>query len=111
MGAFVKGDVVVVRFPHTDLDPGKRRPALVLADAGGDDVIVCQITSKAWADPYAVEVENADFRSGQLSRSSRVRPTRLFTIHRDVIAYRAGQLKAEKVRQVVERLVGVLTEG
>lgn len=47
MGKFVKGDVVVVPFPFSDLSASKRRPALVVATFMGDDVILCQITSKA----------------------------------------------------------------
>ena len=45
MGRFIKGDVVVVPFPFSDLSTSKRRPALVLADLAGDDLILCQITS------------------------------------------------------------------
>ena len=32
MGRFVKGDVVIVPFPFSDLAQAKRRPALVVAD-------------------------------------------------------------------------------
>lgn len=32
MGGFIKGDVVVVPFPFSDLSNSKRRPAIVLAD-------------------------------------------------------------------------------
>lgn len=46
MERFVKGDVVVIPFPFTDLSGTKRRPALVLADLPGDDIILCQITSQ-----------------------------------------------------------------
>ena len=34
MAGFVKGDVVVIPFPFSDLSQTKRRPALVLAEAG-----------------------------------------------------------------------------
>ncbi len=40
MGKPVVGEVVVLPFPQTDLQPGKRRPALVVADLSGDDVIL-----------------------------------------------------------------------
>jgi mRNA interferase MazF len=45
MGKPVIGEVVVLPFPQTDLQAGKRRPALVVADLTGDDLILCQITT------------------------------------------------------------------
>ncbi|MFI5273274.1 MAG: hypothetical protein ACHQ4H_09625 [Ktedonobacterales bacterium] len=51
MGRFVRGDVVVIPFPFSDLTATKRRPALVVADLPGDDVILRQITSQPWATP------------------------------------------------------------
>jgi len=37
----------VLHFPMSNLQAGKRRPALVVADLPGDDVILCQITSQS----------------------------------------------------------------
>jgi mRNA interferase MazF len=39
MGRFVKGEVVVLPFPFSDLSEAKRRPALVLAPLPGVDVV------------------------------------------------------------------------
>jgi len=39
MGKFVKGDIVVVPFPFSDLSTAKKRPALVVASLVGDGVL------------------------------------------------------------------------
>jgi mRNA interferase MazF len=61
---FVKGDVVVVPFPFSDLTQAKRRPALVLSVLEGDDLILCQITSQFVKDNYAISIEGKDFGEG-----------------------------------------------
>ena len=43
MGRFMKGDVAVIPFPFSDLSDSKKRPALILAELDGDDIILCQI--------------------------------------------------------------------
>ncbi|MCC7174981.1 MAG: type II toxin-antitoxin system PemK/MazF family toxin [Bryobacterales bacterium] len=57
MGQSVKGDVVVLNFPFSDLSQTKRRPALVLAALQGDDLILCQITSQAREDAHSIRLD------------------------------------------------------
>lgn len=108
MGRFVKGDVVVVPFPFSDLTMSKRRPALVLADLAGDDLVLCQITSQTIRDSYAVELQDGDFASGTLHKPSNVRPNRLFTADRHIVLYKTGHLRNEKMGAVIDMLVGIL---
>jgi len=75
----VKGDVVVVPFPFSDLSQAKRRPALVVSELEGDDLILCQITSQRIRDSYAIPLEDKDFETGGLRQKSNIRPNRLFT--------------------------------
>ncbi|MHC1631379.1 MAG: type II toxin-antitoxin system PemK/MazF family toxin [Methanotrichaceae archaeon] len=79
MGRFVKGDLVVVPFPFSNLAQAKRRPALVVAKLEGDDRILCQITSQQFKDKYALGINDSNFEEGSLKRASNVRPNRLFT--------------------------------
>ena len=44
------GVVVLVRFPFSDLSSSKLRPAVVLAHAGGEDWVLCQVTSNPYGD-------------------------------------------------------------
>lgn len=43
MGKPVVGEVVVLPFPPANLQSGKRRPAIVVADLAGDDLVLCQM--------------------------------------------------------------------
>jgi mRNA interferase MazF len=108
MATFVKGDVIIVPFPFSDLSQAKRRPALVVAKLTGNDLILCQITSQAVSDSYAIAVTNADFASGGLNKNSNIRPNRLFTADRGIILYQAGQLKAEKLKEVTNKIIEIL---
>lgn len=65
MAKFVKGDVVVVPFPFSDLTHSKRRPALVVSKLEGDDLILCQITSQSIKDNYAISLADKDFENGK----------------------------------------------
>jgi mRNA interferase MazF len=89
MGKPVVGEVVVLPFPQTDLQAGKRRPALVVANITGDDLILCQITTQSHRDQYSVPLASSDFETGRLNVNSFIRPNRLFTVDHSVIAYTA----------------------
>ena len=85
MGRFVKGQIVVLPFPYSDLSGSKHRPALVIASLSGDDLILCQITTAVRTDGYSVELTNGDFITGSLPHASAIRPTRLFTADSNLI--------------------------
>jgi mRNA interferase MazF len=107
MGKPVIGEVVVFPFPQTNLQSGKRRPALVVADLKGDDLILCQITSQARSDGYSVPLTAADFERGRLVRDSFIRPNRLFTVEQSLILYAAGKVKSEKLNEVHAKIRGL----
>jgi mRNA interferase MazF len=109
MGAFVKGDVVVALFPFSNLSAAKKRPTLVVATLTGNDVILCQITSQAIVDSYAVPLIDQDFTSGGLRQISNIRPNRLFTAETSIILYRAGTISAAKMQDVLTKLMQILT--
>jgi len=107
----VKGDVVVISFPFSDLSSSKRRPALVVASLKGNDSILCQITSSRILDSYTIPLNENDFSKGSLKRSSSLRPNKLFTADNSIIIYRAGSLKKKKSLQVEEKICSILRDG
>lgn len=100
MGKPLVGEVVVLPFPQTNLQSGKRRPALVVVDLPGDDLILCQITSQARTSGRSIPLLSTDFASGRLTVDSFIRPERLFTVEQSVILYTAGKIKPAKLEEV-----------
>jgi mRNA interferase MazF len=109
MGKPVVGEVVVLPFPQTNLQSGKRRPALVVATLPGDDIILCQITSRNRSDGFSIPLAMDDFEKGRLVMDSFVRPQRLFTVESSVILYAAGKVKIAKLNEVRSKIRELFT--
>ena len=108
MGTPTAGSVVLVPFPFSDLSQSKRRPAVVLADAERGDWILCQVTSKSYADARAVELANDDFAHGSLRLISYARPAKLFTAHESLFASEVGVLCAKSLKRITDEVVSVI---
>lgn len=108
MGAFTNRQIVLLPFPFSDLSASKLRPALLLADAGKGDWILCQITSNPYADEHAVMLAEADFAEGGLQRISYARPGKLFTANASLFQRSVGRLAEKPHAQVVTAIVDLL---
>ena len=98
----VAGEIVVIPFPRTDSE--KRRPALVIADLPGADLILCQITSRAHSDAFAVPLDKTDCERGEIEAPCFIRTQRLFTVEQHVILHSVGKVTAEKFDEVFKRV-------
>ncbi len=102
------GSVVLVPFPFSDLSQSKLRPAVVLADAGRGDWILCQLTSSPYSDASAVKLTNSDFQKGSLRVVSYARPGKLFTASQELLVSEVGVLGDRAFDRVPGAVVGVL---
>ena len=100
--------VVLVSFPFSDLSQTNLRPAVVLASAGQEDWILCQVPSNAYMDAQAVEISDSDFLKGGLRRTSYARPGKLFTANRSLVVTEVGRLKDESLKLIVEAVIKLL---
>ena len=110
MERFIKGDVVVVPFPFSDLSRSKRRPALVVQHFNGEDLLLAQITSQNVRDKHGLPLGEDDFKEGSLNKPSNIRPNKLFTCSKDLILYRAGRLKPSKLSEVIQTIKNLLDQ-
>jgi mRNA interferase MazF len=101
-----QGSIVVIPFPFTDLSDAKKRPALVIAELEGEDVILCQITSsKSRQDKYAVHLNQNDLKEGSLKVDSLIRTNKIFTAAEEIIEYEIAKINAEKMEEVQNKLM------
>ena len=83
MGSFTKGDIVLFPFPYTDLSNRKLRPCLVISDEMGEDILLCQITSKKIRkDKYSIEIKENETIDGSLQIDSYIRANMIFTANK-----------------------------
>jgi len=109
MEKFVKGEIVVIPFPFSDLSGAKRRPALVLADLSGDDIILCQITSQNTFDKYAIPIKDKDYISNKLAVLSNIRPNRIFTADKNIIIKKVSSINENAFEIVLKKLLEILS--
>lgn len=105
----MKREVVTIHFPFSDLSGTKRRPALVLADWGGNDVMLCQITTKTHSDGFEVHLQASDFETGNLPVASNIRPNKIFTAERKTILSSKGKISTAKFNEVTATIAKLIS--
>ena len=103
------GDVLLARFPYTDLSDDKRRPVVVLSvDNDGEDVIVCAVTSKSYNGTY--DIAAPDSPETGLKVPSIVQFDKIATLSKAVISGRIGSMPTDFMavhKPLLVRLLGL----
>ena len=105
------GDIVLIRFPQTDLKAGKLRPALVIAVAPGHhgDLLLALISSRTYQTTpeldEIIEPSDPDYSVTKLKVRSVVRLARLASVDPSVINGRLGKISPNRLQQVRKRLI------
>ncbi len=104
MEGFVKGDVIIIEFPYSNLRDVKRRPVLILKVPKGEDVIVAQITGESYENYAEMPLKKEDFKQGGLKRVSYIRIDKIASIEKYLIKYKAGSLKQDKFNKIIDKI-------
>ena len=105
MTAYNFGDIVLIGFPHTDLQGVSKRPALVLYDAGDQDILVARITTQDYTTEADYKI--IDWRKSSLLAESFVRFGKLATIEKKYVIRKLGALaepEPETVKSILRRI-------
>ncbi len=107
----MKGKIVLVPFPFTDLTAAKLRPALVLYE-GDKDVIMAFISSKIPSELSDVDVlitkNHSGFRIAGLKVDSVIKLDKIATVLKDLIVGEIGETNEELRKEVNLKLKNIL---
>ena len=101
-----KGDIVSCRFPFTDLTGSKRRPAMILYE-GRYDVMVAFISSQL-TSRQSEDIEIVPDSINRLKHVSLIKPTKIATIQKSLIAGRIGEVGSRKISEFNQSLIQIL---
>jgi mRNA interferase MazF len=106
----LKGKILLITFPFTDLTSKKLRPALVLNEDDKDVIVVFVSSriSKAHREDVLLKKENTEFKLTGLKVDSFIRISKIATLSKKLIVGELGEigpkLKEEVNRKIIETL-------
>ena len=104
------GQIVLFKFPQTDLAIGKLRPALLLAALPNSygDWLLCMISTKTGQEVLGLDdiisPTDADFTQSGLKSESVIRVTRLAVVSEKLLLGKAGEISQERLVRVKDNL-------
>ncbi len=111
------GQIVLFRFPQTDLARGKLRPALLLGKLPGpyDDWLMCMISSQTWhcipGFDEIVQEGDPDFAASGLKAPSVIRIGRLAVVEGKMLLGAIGEISSERLQRIKTRLADWLMQA
>lgn len=100
------GQIVLFRFPQSDLEEGKLRPALLLGMLPGeyDDWLICMISSQTrhYVPGFdeIIRESDPDFAESGLKVTSVIRVGRLAVVQGSVLCGAIGQISPERLHRI-----------
>lgn len=102
----VKGDIIVVPFPFTNLSGSKIRPACVLISSFADVTISFITTQLNWIDEASIDVVPST--ENGLKKNSFIRLNKLASIDKALILGKIGVLNSNDIDRINFKLKEIL---
>jgi len=94
------GEIILVKFPFTNLKKSKKRPVLVVKSENELNDIVCfQITSNS-QQSNLLKIEDTDLDKSSLSLSSYIKYDKCFTINTSIVDKKLAKVNNKLLRKL-----------
>jgi len=98
MTSYKSGDIVLIEFPHTDLQGISKRPAIVLYDSGDQDIVLARVTTQEYSTETDYKI--LDWQKSGLLAESYIRLGKQATIEKRYVVKQLGTLSASEMGHI-----------
>jgi len=107
-------DIVLLRFPFSDLKSSKIRPAIVLSNdqynSRFEDFIAVPLTSNRQLRDYTILITSNELEAGRLIVESNVKVDRIFSVSKKLVRMKIGRLKQETYVKIKSMLLEIIND-
>ena len=110
-----EGQIILFKFPQTDQQQGKLRPALILRKLPGRhiDWLICMISSQVHQEipelDETVTTDNSDFVQTGLKSDSVIRVSRLAVVEERILLGSIGQISSDRLAAIKQKIAKWIT--
>lgn len=107
-----QGSIIIVPFPFSNQSGKKIRPALVVSSSkfneASADVWITGISTKSDSRLLKIPLNQEDLNEGTLRLNSFVKVSSIVHIQQNLLGKKVGQIKKEKLKEVIEEMRKIL---
>jgi len=108
-------DLVWVKFPFSNLEESKIRPAIIISNNSYNevkrDVLICAITSNLYSEKYSLIIDNKNLLGGDLKIKSKIRGDKILLINKKLIIKSFGKLNNETFDNLIKEVISLINRN
>lgn len=109
---YKKGDIIIDKFPFTELTQLKKRPALIISNKQVNDTgdyLMVQITSKLKEDELSFVLSELDFENNkELPLKSAIRLHKIFSLNESLILSKFSALNNSTLENITQKITALI---
>lgn len=109
------GDIVLIKFPFTDLSASKVRPALVISSEEYNErekdiifMLITSNTSRIAVEDFLLEVDHPEYKLTGLKKSSVFKISKTHTLDKNIAVRKLGYIGIKITSEIKSRLKKLL---
>ena len=98
--AYKRGDIILIKFPFSNMMDFKVRPALLICDQKDEDITLLPISTSINLNRQDIPIKRNHYLGDPLPVASVVRLTKITTVHSELVIKKISEVKQDFSKEV-----------